>query len=437
MIKFPVLVALLITLGCSPPGRPAGKRASLDSVAEAYVRLALALGERDPDALEGFRGPAEWQAEAHARRATLVDIARDANTLVADVLALREVTPGEERRRAFLAAQVRAIAARAEIVGGKLLPVADEARILFGLSLPERPPFKASVYSEESYVATPSERQRIAFDQLLPGHGDVSARVAADERRFVIPSDRFDRVFRRAIEECRAATRAHIQLPDGERVEVEYVRDLPWSAFTRYEGNGTSRIRVNAGLGLPVDSALDLACHEAYPGHHTIDVLIDERLKRMARPPVELSVRLLFSPLTALHEGAASAAPRLLFSLSERRALERDVLFPLAGLDPAGAYEHAHVSVSLDDFHDVQADVTWRYLNGELDFARASAAFERQALMASPDATLKFLNQFRTYGLTYTLGRDAFMTRLNAAAPPSPDTARRWEEYARLATDLW
>jgi hypothetical protein len=434
-LALPAVLALsLVPAAC---GRRAAASPGLDAAAEAYVRLALALGERDPDAIDAYHGPAEWQAEAHARRATLVDIARDANTLVADVLALREVTPGEERRRAFLAAQVRAIAARAEIVGGKLLPVADEARILFGLSLPERPPFKASVYSEESYVATPSGRQRIAFDQLLPGHGDVSARVAADERRFVIPSDRFDRVFRRAIEECRTATRAHIQLPDGERVEVDYVPDLPWSAFTRYEGNGTSRIRVNAGLGLSVDSALDLACHEAYPGHHTIDVLIDERLKRMARPPVELSVRLLFSPLTALHEGAASAAPRLLFSLSERRALERDVLFPLAGLDPAGADEHAAVSLAIDDFHDVQADVTWRYLNGELDFARAAAAFEREALMASPDATLKFLNQFRTYGLTYTVGRDAFMTRLDAAAPPSPDTAKRWEEYARLTTDLW
>ena len=48
------------------------------------------------------------------------------------------------------------------------------------------------------------------------------------------------------------------------------MRDLPWSAFTRYEGGFRSRVIVNGGVPLTVDAALDLACHETYPGHHTI-----------------------------------------------------------------------------------------------------------------------------------------------------------------------
>src|SRR5436190_907879 len=75
----------------------------------------------------------------------------------------------------------------------------------------------------------------------------------------------------------RSATAARIRLPPSERVDVSYVRDLAWSAFTRYEGGFRSTIRINAALPLTVDRAVDLACHEAYPGHHTIATLLEMR----------------------------------------------------------------------------------------------------------------------------------------------------------------
>ena len=37
---------------------------------------------------------------------------------------------------------------------------------------------------------------------------------------------------------------------------------------------------------------------------------------------------------------------------------------------------------------------------------RAAAALEDQALMADTEATLKYLNEYRTYMLTYTAGKD-------------------------------
>ena len=42
---------------------------SLDTAAETYVRLVLALGERDGDSLDAYHGPPEWQARrAHGGR---------------------------------------------------------------------------------------------------------------------------------------------------------------------------------------------------------------------------------------------------------------------------------------------------------------------------------------------------------------------------------
>jgi hypothetical protein len=161
---------------------------------------------------------------------------------------------------------------------------------------------------------------------------------------------------------------------------------------------------VNAALPLTVGRALDLACHEAYPGHHTINVLLESRFGA-SRP--EFFIQPLFSPQSALHEAAASEAPLLAFPGAARVAFERDELFPLAGLDPSSAERHVAVGRLVDRLHGVEAAVAREYLDGALDFPRAAAALERDALMPSADETLKFLNRFRSYAAAYTIGRDS------------------------------
>ena len=69
--------------------------------------------------------------------------------------------------------------------------------------------------------------------------------------------------------------------------------------------------------------------------------------------------------------------------------------------------------------------MTRRYLDGALDFPRAAAALEHDALMPSADATLKFVNQFRSYAATYTFGRDRLARRV----------AGSWDAYVGAVTD--
>src|SRR5438093_1427126 len=94
---------------------------------------------------------------------------------------------------------------------------------------------------------------------------------------------------------------------------------------------------------------------------------------------------------------AAAEAPSLAFPGAARVAFERDELFPLAGLDPSGAERHVAVGRLVDQLHGVEAAVARQYLDGALDFPRASAVLARDALMPSADETLKFLNRFRSY----------------------------------------
>jgi len=393
----------IVCASCSSRNEPA--RAPLDEAARSYVRLALALGERDADSLDGYHGPATWQAEVRAERPSLSQTRAKAITLARslEVIAPDDRIDEQAPRRAFLIRQLRAIVSRIEVLQGARPPFDDEARLLFGIEA-------------NGAARDQPARIRAELDRMLPGRGDPAARYAAFDRQFQVPADRVAAVFERAVAGCRAVTREHVALPAAERVTIEYARDLPWSAFTRYEGPLVSRVVVNAALPLTVDRVLDLACHETYPGHHTIAVLLDSRYGDR-RP--EFLVQLLFSPQSALHEAAASLAPELAYPDARRTAFERDELFPLAGIDPAGAARHVAVSRLVDRLRGVVADLVSRYLDGALDFPRASAALESEALMPSAEATLKFVNQFRSYAATYTAGRDRL----------SRTVAGRWDRY--------
>ena len=402
--------------------------ASLDAAAEFYVRAALALGERDADSLDIYYGPGAWQADARARHLPLDDIRAATNPFIASLDERPFDNADAEARRLFLLRQTRAIVSRVDIVRGARPSFSEEAQTLFGL---DGPAFAADAAAARQARTTQELAVRSELERLLPGAGDLPTRYARFDRRFLIPRDRLAAVVSRAIEGCRSATREHVTLPPGERVAVEYVPDLAWSAYTRYQRHATSRIQINEALPLTVDRALDLACHEAYPGHHMIDSLLDARFGGRR---IEFVVRPLFSPQSLLHEAAASLAVEVAFPGQARLAFERDALFPLAGLDPSDAERYVQVGRLVDQLHGVQARIARQYLDGELDFPRASAALEHDALMPSADATLKFLNQFRSYAATYTIGRDALSRYLNAHST-ADDPASRWRAYINVVTD--
>ena len=105
-----------------------GAPASIDAAADAYVRLVLALGERDSDSLDSYYGPAAWQTEARARHVTLADT-RTKATMLAESLSGQP----DEVRRDFLIRQLHAIVARIDILQGARPAFDAEAQRLFGL----------------------------------------------------------------------------------------------------------------------------------------------------------------------------------------------------------------------------------------------------------------------------------------------------------------
>jgi hypothetical protein len=410
--KAAVAILLCLCVGCfqSHPS-------SLDSILREYLRLAVALGERDPDALDFYYGPPDWVADIRGHLPTLPQIRSKALELTQSLEQL-PLPEGQNGRRKFLAAQLRAIAARSDLLLGVSRSFDQEAELFFGIHLP---PVALSDFAAV----------RTQLDRLLPGKDELSARYEAFDTKHMIPPDRVPLVMERAVQACRDQTLAHWKLPQGERVTLAFVHDKPWSAYSYYHGNYQSTIRINLDLGLTIDRALQLACHEGYPGHHVFNSLTEEQLARREKR-MEFSVQPTFSPQSLLSEAAATAAPRVAFSWEERTRIEHDVLFPLAGLEAGNFERYLQVEELVDALYPAELAVAREYLDGRLEFVRAAAAMSDRALMAHSEAALRYLNEYRTYVVTYTEGRDRVEEWLKMASVQNSDREDRWTAYRKL-----
>jgi hypothetical protein len=393
------VAAILCILACD--SACFSREASLDRQFDDYIRLVAALGQRDPDSLDYYAGPDEWLVQARRTYASFDEIRLSAEALSAE-LQRPYYAAAKEARRVFLTRQLAAIVARVDILTGTSLSFDDESRRLFGV--------EAGARDRAVFAAI---RQEI--DRLLPGSGSLSSRYGALDRGYIVPVERVPAVMTLAIDECRRRTLEHFELPAGERVEVEYVHDLPWPAFTRYRGRGQSTTQINRDFALTIDRLLDVACHETYPGHHAINVLLDQPAQPM------------YSPQTFHTEGAASYAVELTFPGQSRLEFER-TLCRAAGLPDADLERYLKVARLVDRLRWVQVDIARRYLDGQLEFVRAGRALEDEALMpdGSTDGMLKFFNRFRTYSVTYTAGFDAVAEFLGTSDEPS-----RWRAFRR------
>ena len=137
-------------------------------------------------------------------------------------------------------------------------------------------------------------------------------------------------MFDAAIAGCKARTAQHITLPKGERFDLAFVTGKSWSGYNYYQGDYHSRIEVNTDLPIRISRAVDLGCHEGYPGHHVLNALLEQRLTR-GRGWVEFSVYPLYSPQSLIAEGSANYGIDLAFPGREKAGFEAAQHLPAGG----------------------------------------------------------------------------------------------------------
>ena len=402
MKKCILMVMVLLVVACNKPANQAseenrqaeeGVMSALNEIAEDYVKLVLATGQHDSDFVDAYYGPAEWkdqesrtpealveEAAAIQRRLDAVDISGE------DVLV--------QQRVAYLKIQLLAVSSRLEMLNGQSFAFDEEAQRLYDVT----PPTHDEAHFQELLSQLEAE---------LPGKGSITQRLADWRKDFIIPPEKLDAVFSKAIEEARRRTGQHMTLPEGENFVVEYVTDKPWSGYNWYKGGFYSLIQVNTDLPIYIDRAIDLACHEGFPGHHVYNALLEKAFVK-DRGWVEFSVYPLFSPQSLVAEGSANYGIRIAFDDAERLEFEKKELFPLAGLDSARVEEYYRVMALTNGLSYAGNEAARNYLDGKWDADKAVDWLVKYALM-EPDRAkqrLKFIERYRSYVINYNLGQD-------------------------------
>jgi hypothetical protein len=395
----------------------------VDAIARDYVLLSLEIGEKEDGYIDAYYGPADLQerAKAEAAKLSLPDLARRTKDLQARVAAIpAEGDSLDARRVRFLAAQLTAAATRLRMMQGEKLSFADEANGLFGVT-PEIKPL-------ESYDAVLAK-----IDTLVPGSGPLPERMEAFQNRFNIPTDRLKPVFDAAIAECKRRTLEHIALPKNESFTLEFVTGKSWSGYNYYKGNAHSLIQVNTDLPIRIGRAVDLGCHEGYPGHHVLNALLEEKLTK-GRNWIEFSVYPLYSPQSLIAEGSANYGIDLAFPGDDQLKFETATIYPLAGLPTADAAKYLALTKAMHDLAGARMTIARDYLDGRINRAQAVQLSQKYQLQSKERAekSLDFTDQYRSYVINYGLGQDMVRAYVEAA---DPDPKAKWARMEKILSE--
>lgn len=376
------------------PAAAAQAQDRLKEAAAAYLILTLEAGAHEEGYIDAYYGPPKLIADALTSPRDVPALQAEARRLIdlLDAAAPDLADPIERRRAAFLRAQLVAAETRLMMMQGKRFPFIEEAERLFGV----RPQLKPLA----SYDA---ELAKIAA--LVPGDGPLADRVEAYLDRFTIPKDRLEKVFDAAIARCRGRTAAHVAMPEGENFVMKFVTGKSWSGYNHYVGAYTSIIEINTDLPIRLSRALDLGCHEGYPGHHLFNMKIEEQLVK-ARGWLEFSVYPLYSPQSLLAEGSANYGIDLAFPDKTRPDTERDILMPLAEITTPKDDRYWQLLDAMKALQGARLTIAQQYLDGQIDRRAAVALTQKYQLVSAERAekSVAFAEHYRSYVINYAIG---------------------------------
>lgn len=388
---------LALAIACARP-----PTTTLDDIAKRYVQAALQLSQHQPSLIDAWRGDESWRP---GPRRPVAEIRQAIETIAHDLTspARTGLSAADRSRADYLRRQLAALDFAARRLLGEKTSFAEEVDAAFGTPL--RPLDKAR-----------AQTAREALGRLLPGTGALGERHRAFRRSIAIPVAHAEAVLREALDACRAATTAHIDLPADETIELRVGVDSPWDGFARYQGAHRSVIAISGRSPLDVSRALRLACHEAYPGHHTQSVWLDRFATTSHR--AELLLQPSFGPHLLMAEGAAEVGADLAFSHDGRRRVYENVLLPGAGL-PADRAE-AVVAVE-DQVFTLEAgipDILAAYLDSRTSREDTISALANDAAVMDPEELLGFAEHQRTRAIVYVLGRQVVSEFLMRGGDP-------------------
>ena len=361
-----------------------------------YILLGLRLGRHVDGLVDAYYGPPELkeQVDAEPVRGT-ADLVADADAL------LGQLEDG------WLGDQALGLRTYAGVLAGEELSYSDEVEGCYGLR-PQR-------VGIEQYEAVHAR-----LEELLPGDGPLGERYEEWREARVVPAERVVPIMHEVIELLHAETATLVELPHGEGLVIEEVRDEPWWAFNYYLGDLRSRVVVNLDQPDSADDIVELALHEVYPGHHTEHAVKEQRFIR-DRGEIEESIQMVPTPAALLQEGLAETGPRVV--------LDGDVLARLGEILDADLGQQRELREARLPLRRLGLDAALMIHEDGVSHEEVAEYLTRWSLLPPDRAqhTIRFVTDptWRAYVINYSAGGELCRSWVDG------DPAR----FARLVTE--
>ena len=148
----------------------------------------------------------------------------------------------------------------------------------------------------------------------------------------------------------------------------------------------------------------------------------------------EFLVYALHSPQSLIAEGTANFGIEVAFPGPERLEYEKEVLYPLAGLDPATADAYERATKLQQRLTYAGNEAARRLIDGQITRDQAIDWMQKYALYSRPLAEQRanFIERYRSYVINYNLGLDLVRQYIerNGGTPDNPE--KRWDLFMDL-----
>lgn len=423
------IITVSLLFSCNEKKNVVESTAGINHLAEQYVRLGLSIGQYDGDFVDAYYGPDSLKPATIDSsmlsvfpKDSLLKTAADLKRALQQIIST-QTNDTAKNRATWINNQLDAFVRRIKIFSGQTASFDEESKDLFGVAAP--------VYPEAHY-----KKLLATLDSLLPGKGNLQNRMKELSDRFILPKDKLDTIFKTAIAEARKRTLEHYPLPSSENFMLEYVTNKPWSGYNWYKGNYQSVIQINTDLPILVDRAIDLACHEGYPGHHVYNMLLEKKLYR-DKGWVEISLYPLFSPQSLIAEGSANYGIEVAFPGEAQQQFARQILLPLAGLDTTGIAAYFAAINLKRQLNYARNEAARILLNASGTEAEALRWLKDYALMGEEGAkkSISFIKKYRSYVINYNYGQDMVRNYIETRGGTQNDPGKRWELFGWLLSN--
>lgn len=397
-----------------------------EPIAEAYLKLVLALDQHEPGFLDAYFGPPELQAAAvSAGKLPLDELESQARAIQTELAKTNDL---DAQYKDYFARQLDAIQAQIQLLRGETIEFAELVQRVFDVS---------ATWTDESILLDIHRR----LDALLPPGASLLQRMSDARRALDVPYDKVQGLVPEITAELRRRTAQLVSLPAHESFELLLVQDQPWRAYNWYQGGAHSRIDFNTDLPLQATELVGLMAHEGYPGHHTERSIKDVELYQKPGD-VAFATNLLNAPEAVISEGIATWALDMVMTEQEQVDLYRREIFPRVGLGHLDAERYLEIAHVTEKLRAAAANAAI-LLHGQHAPRQQVADYIETYRLSSPDGVSKTLEFIGTpingaYIFTYFSGwrlMDALFKQKSERAhwfvrllrePVTPSLIRQW-----------